>query len=53
MRKKAVIEISLIEESTRKANNEIEEEIFTELSQNTHAIPWAEKIENVKVQKTN
>jgi len=49
MIKKAVIEVSLVEESVEKADEEIEKEIFEELSKNLHVIPWAAKIEKVKV----
>ncbi|MCL6577755.1 MAG: hypothetical protein K6T73_00005 [Candidatus Bathyarchaeota archaeon] len=49
MTKKALIEILLVEESAEKANKEIEKEIRDELSENTHVIPWAAKIEKMQV----
>ena len=45
--RKAVIEISLVEESKGKTNEEIEKEILRELS--VASIPRCKKIENVKV----
>jgi len=47
--KKAVIAISLVEESAEKSNREIEEEIMTELSTEPAKIPWLKKVESVKV----
>lgn len=49
MVKKAVIVISLVEESTEKTNEEIEREIFKELSGRPAKIPWMEKVEKVTV----
>jgi len=49
MTKKALIEVLLVEESAEKANKEIEKEIRDELSENTHVIPWAAKIEKMQV----
>jgi hypothetical protein len=49
MVKKAVIVISLVEESTEKANKEIEAEIFKELSECPVKIPWMKKVEKVSV----
>jgi hypothetical protein len=49
MVKKAVIEVLLVEESAEKMNEEIEKEIFEELSKNLQVIPWAAKIEKVTV----
>jgi hypothetical protein len=49
--RKAVIEISLVEESKEKTNEEIEKEILQELS--AASIPWCKKIENVKIVKSN
>jgi len=45
MGKKAVIMISLVEESAEKTNLEIEKEIMTELSQEPARIPWLKKVE--------
>jgi hypothetical protein len=49
MSKKATIVISLVEESVERSSEEIEKEIFQELSKGTARIPWCKKIENVKV----
>jgi len=49
MVKKAVIEVLLVEESAERMNEEVEREIFEELSKNLHAIPWAAKLEKVTV----
>jgi len=49
MRKKAVIVVSLVEESAEKANEEIEREITKELSQPPPKIPWMKKVEKVTV----
>lgn len=48
MSKKAVIVISLVEESFEKSNEEIEKEIFEELSKSL-PIPWCKKVEKVTV----
>jgi len=47
--KRAIIEISLVEESTEKANQEIEKEIFEELSKVWPRIPWCKEVEKVTV----
>jgi len=49
MAKKVIIEISLVEESAEKANEEIEKEIFDELSVGLLVIPWCKKVEKVTV----
>ncbi|HUV98475.1 MAG TPA: hypothetical protein VMW14_03120 [Candidatus Paceibacterota bacterium] len=49
--RKAVIEISLVEKSKEKTNEEIEKEILRELS--AASIPWCKKIENVKIVESN
>lgn len=49
MVKKVIIEISLVEESAEKANEEIEKEIFNELSGGIHVIPWCKEVEKVTV----
>jgi hypothetical protein len=49
MVKKAVIEVLLVEESAERMNEEVEREIFEELSKNLHVIPWAAKSEKVTV----
>jgi hypothetical protein len=49
MGKKASIVISLVNESNESSNEEIQKEIFQELSKGTARIPWCKKIEKVKV----
>jgi len=49
MTKKAVIMISLVEESVEKANEEIEEDILEELSEGFLKIPWSKDVEKVTV----
>lgn len=52
MGKKAIIEISLVEESAKKANKEIANEIFDDLSEGGTLIPWLKKVEKVFVTET-
>lgn len=49
MTKKAVIVICLVEESIKKANEEIEKEILEELSREPPKIPWFKSVEKVTV----
>lgn len=49
MPKKAIIAVSLVEESVEKSNEEIEKEIFEELSKGLPKIPWCKKVEKVTV----
>jgi len=49
MTKKALIMISLVEESVEKANDEIEKEILEELSKDLPKIPWLKNVEKVTV----
>ena len=49
MTKKALIMISLVEESVEKANEEIEKEILEELSKDLPKIPWLRNVEKVTV----
>jgi hypothetical protein len=51
MVKKAVIVVSLVEESSEKMNEEIEAEIFKELSECPVKIPWIKKVEKVTVKE--
>ncbi len=44
MVKKAVLLVRLVEESVKIANEEIEREIFEELSEGFTGIPWVEKV---------
>jgi len=50
MRKKAIIVVSLVDESAEKANEKIEKEILEELSKEPSRIPWAKEIEKVTVE---
>jgi hypothetical protein len=50
--KKAIIEISLVKESAKKANKEIVNEIFDDLSEGGTLIPWLKKVEKVSVTET-
>lgn len=49
MNKKAVIVISLLKESAEVANDEIEKEIYDELSKGFPKIPWCKRVEKVIV----
>ena len=49
MGKKAVIVVSLVEESAEKLNEEIEKEILEELSKHPPAIPWLKEVKEVRV----
>jgi hypothetical protein len=49
MGKKAVIVISLVEESAEKSNRDIEKEIMMELTTEPSRIPWLKKVEKVTV----
>lgn len=49
MPKKAVIEISLVEESAEKSNEEVEKEILRELSRHPPMIPWMKKVKKITV----
>jgi hypothetical protein len=47
--KKAFITILLVKESIKKSNEEIEKEIFEELSKGLPKIPWFKSVEKVTV----
>lgn len=47
--KKAVIVVSLVEESAERSNREIEKEITEELSKHLPTIPWLNKVEKVTI----
>ena len=49
MVKKAVIVVSLVEESNEKPNREIEKEIMSELSKEPARISWLKKVEKVTI----
>lgn len=53
MGKKAAIIIELVEESDKEPNEQIEKEIFEELSKGSPIlIPWFKKVEKVTVKET-
>jgi hypothetical protein len=52
MAKKALIEISLVKESAEGVNEEIEKEIFDELSEDLPKIPWMKRVERVEVKES-
>lgn len=47
--KKAVIVISLVEESAEVANEKIEKDMLNELSEEPTRIPWLKEVEKVTV----
>jgi len=47
--KRVIIVINLVEESVERANDEIEKEIFQELSTEIPVIPWLKRVEKVTV----
>jgi hypothetical protein len=49
MVKKALIEISLVEESSEKTNAEIASEIFNEIFEGRTIIPWCKQVNKVAV----
>jgi len=49
MVKKALIVISLVDESAEVANEEVEKEILNELSKEPTRIPWLKEVEKVTV----
>lgn len=51
MGKKAVIVISLVEESAEKPNKEIENDIREELSKEPARLPWLKEVEKVTVKE--
>ena len=52
MPKKAMIVVQLIEESAEESNENIEKEIYEELSKYPPKIPWFKKVEKVTVTGT-
>ena len=50
MGKKALIVARLVEESADCSNEEIEKEIYSELSKEVPRIPWVKEIEKVTVE---
>lgn len=52
MSKKVLITISLVEESSDYSNEEIEQEIYSELFKELNKIPWAKEIEKVTVESS-
>jgi hypothetical protein len=49
MARKAIIEISLVEECSEKTNQEVANEIFKELSEGETLIPWCKQVNKVVV----
>ena len=49
MVKKAIIEISLVEESSERTNDEIASEIFDDISEGRIIIPWCKQVTKVAV----
>jgi len=49
MVKKAIIEISLVDESSERTNDEIASEIFDDISEGRIVIPWCKQVEKVAV----
>jgi inorganic pyrophosphatase/exopolyphosphatase len=47
--KKAMIEVLLVEESSKETNEKIKREIFRELSKHLHVVPWAAELKSVIV----
>ncbi len=50
MPKRALIVVSLVEESAEFSDEETKQEIYSELSKEIHRIPWAKKIVRVVVE---
>lgn len=50
MPKRALIVVYLVEESAEHSDEEIKQEIYSELSKEIHRIPWAKKIDRVTVE---
>jgi len=50
MSKKAIIVISLVKECADCSDEEIEREIYSELSKEPYRIPWGKKVEKVTVE---
>jgi len=53
MVKKAILLVRLVEESVERTNEEIEREIFEELSEGLPKIPWFGKVEKVTVSESS
>lgn len=51
MVKKAIIVITLVDESEEKSNEELEKEIFEELSKRFTIIPWMKDVKKVSVKQ--
>ena len=49
MSKKAVIVVRLVDESTERTNEELEKEIWLELSTSEPKIPWFKSVEKVTI----
>lgn len=51
VRKKAIVEILLIEKAKEKSNQQLEKEIFDDLSRYPAKILWMEKVTKVTVEE--
>lgn len=49
MAKKAIIVVTLVDESAEVTNEEIEKDILDELSESILTIPWCKRVEKVTV----
>jgi hypothetical protein len=49
MSKNAIIEISLVEQSLGKTNEEIKKEIYDEISEGRIIIPWCKEIKKITI----
>jgi hypothetical protein len=47
--KKAVIVVSLVEESTKVANKKIQKDVLNQLSEEPSRIPWLKEVQKVTV----
>ena len=51
MTKKAIITITLVEESREKSDEELKKEIFYELTKAPGKIPWMKAVKKVEITK--
>lgn len=49
--KKAIIVITLVDESVERSNEELEKEILKELVRNPSVIPWMKNVEKIEVRE--
>jgi len=53
MTKKAIITITLVEESREKSDKELRKEIFDELTKAPAKIPWMKDVKSIEIVGTN